>query len=147
MVTLHAHPAAALIDRSQDAGMIVVGSRGHSAVAGLLGSVSVAVSAHACCPVVVVRGQSHATQPVVAGVDGVGGRLAGAAARAEQATGRGVPLRNPAAALSAASNTAQLMVVGSRGHGVVRSLLPGSVSQHLLRHSSCSVAVVHTPEP
>jgi nucleotide-binding universal stress UspA family protein len=51
-------PAAlTLVDRSMHAAMVVLGSRGHNAFAGLLlGSVSVSVSAHAHCPVVVVRG-------------------------------------------------------------------------------------------
>ena len=43
--------ALTLIDRSAEASLIVLGSQGHSAVTGLLGSVSVAVSAHAHCPV------------------------------------------------------------------------------------------------
>lgn len=48
--------AAALKEASQDADMVVVGSRGHSAVVGvLLGSVSSAIVHHAHCPVVVIR--------------------------------------------------------------------------------------------
>ncbi len=57
--TLHvveANPAAALIDMCRDAQLLVVGSRGHGAFAGmLLGSVSQHCVQHACCPVVVVR--------------------------------------------------------------------------------------------
>lgn len=51
-----AHPAAALIDLSRDATLLVVGSRGHGGFAGLLlGSVSQQVLHHARCPIAVVR--------------------------------------------------------------------------------------------
>ena len=52
-------------------------------------------------------------------------------------------VEHPAAALALASTTAQLLVVGTRGHGALPGMLLGSVSQHLLRHSACTVAVVH----
>jgi nucleotide-binding universal stress UspA family protein len=193
---VHAGTAATLIDRSAEAGMIVLGSRGHSAVAGLLGSVSVAVSAHARCPVVVVRGDTAATAPVVVGVDDSAASHAALALAAEQAVARGVALRiirawapvtglwedtamvtrtitdeerrpfddlvnewrtkspdleisaeavveHPAAALALASTTAQLLVVGTRGRGALRGMLLGSVSQHVLRHSACTVVIAH----
>lgn len=45
-----------LVDASQSADLLVVGSRGHGELAGvLLGSVSEHCAAHAHCPVVVVR--------------------------------------------------------------------------------------------
>jgi nucleotide-binding universal stress UspA family protein len=48
-------PARVLLARAQGAGLVVVGSRGHGAVAGwLLGSVSRQLIHHAPCPVVVV---------------------------------------------------------------------------------------------
>lgn len=49
-------PAAALVDESRGADMLVVGSRGHGGFAGLLlGSVSQQVAHHAACPVVIVH--------------------------------------------------------------------------------------------
>ena len=49
-------PRNALLDLGEDAAMIVMGSRGRGPVTSLvLGSVSVAVSTHASCPVVVRR--------------------------------------------------------------------------------------------
>ncbi|MDE3202960.1 MAG: universal stress protein [Acidobacteriota bacterium] len=50
------HPAPVLLDRSDQADLLVVGSRGHGAFTGMLiGSVSEHVVTHAHCPVVVVR--------------------------------------------------------------------------------------------
>jgi nucleotide-binding universal stress UspA family protein len=66
-------PAEALIDESQRAGLVVLGSRGYGGFRGLLvGSVSVQVAAHAASPVVVVppRSDGGSTGPVVVGVDG-----------------------------------------------------------------------------
>jgi nucleotide-binding universal stress UspA family protein len=183
-----------LRDRSAEASLIVLGSRGQSALASI-GSVSVAVSAHAHCPVVVVRGDPAPAAPVVVGVDDSDCARLALAFAFEQAAGRGVPLRvirayafaagiwedrpvvnqtiiedetrslhdlvtewqqkypdvqvsatfraeHPADALTAASAGAQLVVVGSRGRGAFRGMLLGSVSQHLLHRSPCTVAVV-----
>jgi len=194
--TVHAPAALTLIERSAEASLVVVGSQGHSGVAGLLGSVSVAVSAHAHCPVVVVRGSAAATEPVVVGVDDSEWAPLTLGFAFEQAAARGVPLRvlrawrpvaglweerpvvtaagaaeqrqalddllagwrgkypqvdvapdvlldHPAQVLATASTTAQLVVVGSRGRGALRGMLLGSVSQHLLHHAACTVAVIH----
>lgn len=67
--------AYSLVESSREAELIVVGTRGHGEAAGvLLGSVGFAVSAHALCPVAVVRGDSSRLpgpdRPVVVGVDG-----------------------------------------------------------------------------
>jgi nucleotide-binding universal stress UspA family protein len=50
------------------------------------------------------------------------------------------------ASLIAAAHGAQMVVVGSRGHGLVAGSLTGSVSQHLARHASCPVVVVRRPQ-
>ena len=54
--TAEGHAARVLTDASRNADLVVVGSRGHGGFVGmLLGSVSMHVSAHAHCPVVVIR--------------------------------------------------------------------------------------------
>lgn len=53
-------PAQVLLDASDGADLLVVGSRGHGGFAeALLGSVSQHCVHHAHCPVVVIRGQEH----------------------------------------------------------------------------------------
>ncbi len=67
-------PAAALIDASQDAAVLVIGNRGLGGFTGLLlGSVGVQTAAHAACPVIIVRDgdvDGLASGRVVVGVDG-----------------------------------------------------------------------------
>jgi nucleotide-binding universal stress UspA family protein len=46
-------------------------------------------------------------------------------------------------ALVDASSGAAMVVVGSRGHGVLASTVLGSVGHHVLHHAHCPVAVVH----
>ncbi|WP_436971361.1 universal stress protein [Micromonospora vinacea] len=187
-------PALVLQERSAEAGMLVLGSRGHGGFGGLLaGSTAVSVAAHAHCPVVVVRdgAGSAATDPssgpVVVGVDGSAPSLVALGFAAERAAQRRLPLRvlhawtpgpggaagvpderaaveqalepwrrtfpelavtvdlvstSPAAMLIEASRDARLIVVGSRGRGGLAGMLLGSVSQQLIQHAACPVAVV-----
>ncbi|HVQ92763.1 MAG TPA: universal stress protein [Mycobacteriales bacterium] len=201
-VVSRALPAAALLDRSAEARLLVVGSRGTGMFRGLLlGSTSQQVATHAGCPVVVVHdGSSRVTAaaaaPVTVGLDWSDHDplLAFAfdyadrhhrplvavhayrpteppARRSAYRTERSVlpraaeemladattpwrdkypavPVREmvvtdaPAAALIRASARSDLVVVGPRGHGGFAGLLLGSVSQHVLRHGRCAVAVV-----
>ncbi|MGC4746549.1 universal stress protein [Micromonospora sp. DT201] len=187
-------PALVLQERSAEAGMLVLGSRGHGGFGGLLaGSTAVSVAAHAHCPVVVVRdGAATApvdasTGPVAVGVDGSEPSLVALGFAAERAAQRRVPLRvlhawtpgpggaagvpderaaveqsvqpwrrtfpeldmtvdltptSPAAMLIEVSRDARLVVVGSRGRGGLAGMLLGSVSQQLIQHANCPVAVV-----
>jgi nucleotide-binding universal stress UspA family protein len=48
----------------------------------------------------------------------------------------------PARALIAAAADADLLVVGSRGHGGFAGLLLGSVSQQCAQHAPCPVVIV-----
>jgi nucleotide-binding universal stress UspA family protein len=55
-VVFQGHPARSLVDISEEAELLVVGSRGHGGFTGLLlGSVSEYVVTHAGCPVLVIR--------------------------------------------------------------------------------------------
>jgi nucleotide-binding universal stress UspA family protein len=54
---------------------------------------------------------------------------------------------HPATALVAAADGADLLVVGSRGHGDFGSILLGSVGMHCVHHSPCPVVVVHRQKP
>lgn len=65
-------PRDTLLDLATDASLVVLGSRGRGPMASLLlGSVSLGVSQHAACPVVVVRrDHDHAHSGIVVGSDG-----------------------------------------------------------------------------
>lgn len=86
----------ALLDHAQHAAMVVVGSRGRGAMLSLLlGSVSLAVSQHASCPVVVVREDDPTggrRTGVVVGTDATAGSDAALGFAFRHASARGLPV-------------------------------------------------------
>jgi len=52
---------------------------------------------------------------------------------------------SPAAVLVGVSHGAQLVVVGSRGHGTIAGVLLGSVGAQLLPHADCPVLIARSP--
>jgi nucleotide-binding universal stress UspA family protein len=90
-----ADPRETLRQMSQDAAMLVVGSRGHGQVRSLLlGSVSVYLVRHAHCPVIVVRPENvgKVRHGVVVGADGAPGSRAVLEFAYREASLRGLPL-------------------------------------------------------
>ena len=55
-------------------------------------------------------------------------------------------LGSPADVLIRESQGADLLVVGSRGHGAFHTVLLGSTSMQCAMHATCPVTVVHSPE-
>lgn len=53
-----------------------------------------------------------------------------------------VELGNPAQVLLNAARTAELLVVGSRGHGGFTSALLGSVGHYCAAHATCPVVII-----
>jgi nucleotide-binding universal stress UspA family protein len=91
------HPVTVLIEESEHAGLLVVGTREHNAVQSLLaGSTAVGVAAHGRCPTAVIRagsaGEVPGTGPVVVGVDGSPASETAVAMAFEEAAARGVEL-------------------------------------------------------
>jgi nucleotide-binding universal stress UspA family protein len=89
-------PIPVLTAETHGAELAVIGDRGLGGVTGLLlGSVAVALAAHAECPVVVVRGEAgmpDPNAPVVVGVDGSPTSEAALAFAFDASAARGVPL-------------------------------------------------------
>lgn len=201
--------ADVLVAESRTARLMVLGSRGLGGFASLLvGSVAVALSAHAYCPVVVTHsagrdGVPPSSGPVVVGVDG--SELSDAALEFafEAAAARETPLvavhtwldvnaagawavlpgtidwdwvqqeeekllaerlapwrekfpdvdvrplvvrDRPDRALLEHAAGAQLLVVGSRGRGAFAGIGFGSVSQTLIHHAECPVAIARSEQ-
>ena len=80
--------------------------------------------------------RGHAENVVAAAIEEVRAANPGLAVRGETVLGPATP------ALIAASRTAELLVVGSRGRGGFGSLLLGSVSQQVATHATAPVAAV-----
>jgi len=53
---------------------------------------------------------------------------------------------HPAFVLTEAAGHAELLVVGSRGHGALAGMVLGSVSEYCAAHAPCPVVVVRRPE-
>jgi nucleotide-binding universal stress UspA family protein len=193
-----------LIDESDNARLVVLGSRGLGGFAGLLaGSNAVALVSHGRCPVAIIRGGQPAVDgPVVVGVDGSPNSEAAVEIAFEEASLRGVGLTavhtwvqfasdsayayarqfatsmddvqasetellaaslagwqekypnvtvarvvmrdRPARCLIDHAAGAQLLVVGSRGHGGFTGMLLGSTSQALIYHAPCPLLVARS---
>ncbi|MGI8578200.1 MAG: universal stress protein [Nocardioidaceae bacterium] len=90
-----ADPRQVLMDLSDEASMIVVGSRGYGPVRSLLlGSVSIALTQHARCPVVVMRPQEadDSQRQIVVGLSGFQPLSSAAEFAFRQASLRSLPL-------------------------------------------------------
>lgn len=93
-----AQPVPALVGESENAALMVLGSRGLGGFKGMLiGSTAVALAAHGRCPVAVVRGRTPdgdppTDGPVVVGVDGSSASAAAVALAFEEASLRGTDL-------------------------------------------------------
>jgi nucleotide-binding universal stress UspA family protein len=94
----YASTVSALVDLSEEAELIVVGSRGRGAVARVvLGSVSTGLIHHAHCPVAVIHDEdplmAHPAQaPVLVGIDGSEASELATAIAFDEASRRGVEL-------------------------------------------------------
>ncbi|WP_127502715.1 universal stress protein [Actinoplanes solisilvae] len=189
-----------IIEASRNATLLVLGDRGLGSISGLIvGSVAVHATAHAHCPVLIVRGAVTPSGPIVVGVDGSESSELAVAFAYEEAARRAAPLNaviawheadpagahewrsaeysaeifenearrvlseslagwrekfpevevnpeavrgHPRQVLVERSKTAQLVVAGARGRDTFKGLLLGSVSQSLVYHAGCPVAVV-----
>ncbi|MEZ5230611.1 MAG: universal stress protein, partial [Acidimicrobiales bacterium] len=73
-VVVHGRPGPTLVDISEHANLLVVGTRGRGALADtILGSVSTHVASHATCPVAIVPEHApsdHMFNRIVVGIDG-----------------------------------------------------------------------------
>ncbi len=93
-----ADPVPTLIDMSEHARLVVLGSRGRGGFTGMLaGSTAVALVAHGHCPVAVIRGStpdeaSPSRGPVVVGVDGSPAGESALAMAFDEASWRGTDL-------------------------------------------------------
>ena len=166
-------PAAVLLAEAAQATLVAVGSHGRRRAAGiLLGTVAARMLNEAPCPVLIARpARNPTTWPtsIIAGADGSSeselalavarwvGSSSGAEVRVVSATGdqvdrdavqRAAPELEErdgraVGVLTAESETADLIVVGSRGLQGLKAL--GSVSERIAHQANCSVLVVRGP--
>jgi nucleotide-binding universal stress UspA family protein len=88
-VVIKSQPAEALVQAAGGADLLVVGSRGHRGLAGLLGSVSQQCLHHAPCPIAIVHASHHGDRRrIVVGVDGSAGAQAALEWSADEARRR-----------------------------------------------------------
>jgi nucleotide-binding universal stress UspA family protein len=134
----HADFATTLVGASRQAKMVVVGSRGLSAIGRLLlGSVSSGLVHHAHCPVVIVHADEAQAadhkSPVLLGIDGSPASEAATALAFDEASRRGVDL----VALHAWSDVGVFPILGmdwhkyeDEGHEVLAERLAGWQEQY-----------------
>ncbi|MFC4015415.1 universal stress protein [Nonomuraea purpurea] len=147
-------PAAhRLVELSADAALVVVGSRGLSALPrAVVGSVAGYVAAHAECPVIVVRGPGPlptVTNPgpiVVSGTEPAASVLEFAFAEAEL---RHLPVSAPVDLGEWTARHPRTRLEASEGHEHPTLMVVGrehaarfSLADFLLQHAPCPVAVV-----
>lgn len=160
-VTAHAHGSVVIVrgpDPERQDGPVVVGVDGSSvgepaigaafAEASLRGGELVAVHAWSDLSEGQFGGVDYLAMPVddfaVAEQALLAERLAGWSEQfPDVAVRREVEVFGPRERLARWSQTAQLLVVGSRGRGGFRGLLLGSTSNWLVQHAECPVMVVH----
>jgi nucleotide-binding universal stress UspA family protein len=135
--TLNSSVVPTLVRASENHQMIVVGSRGSSALGRLLlGSVSTGLVHHASCPVAVIRPEpepSYGDAPILLGIDGSPASEAATALAFDEASRRGVDL----VALHAWSDVAVFPILGmdwheyeSQGHEILSERLAGWQEQY-----------------
>ena len=84
--------------------------------------------------------QDREPQEREAWLDGLVDEIVGKAPGVE--ISRSIVEDDPAPALLAAARTAELLIVGSHGHGGVADVLLGSVSRECAHHANCPVVIV-----
>lgn len=153
-VATHSRTPVAVVRGHSDAvsGPVVVGVDGSASAEVALrlafeaaearGAEVVAVRAYVPpSPVLVPRDAAEAAEraALASSLDGWRERYPGVKVEALVIAGRAAKV------LIGASHTAQLVVVGSRGHGGFTGLLLGSVGQQLIHHAECPVLIAHAP--
>ena len=87
--------------------------------------------------------KDYESQPKLEALGVLDGLVAGLEKRTPEVDVRtSIEEGSPARVLIERSKGADLVVVGSRGHGGFAGMLLGSVSQHLVTHAECPVVVV-----